>query len=388
MPQTIYLDHAATTPLDSRVWDAMQPYLTEHFGNPSSIYRLGRQARKGLDEARQTVADILNASPQEIVFTSSGTEADNLAIKGVAEAMRQQGRGRHIITSAIEHHAVLHPCEYLETMGFAVTYLPVDEAGGVQPQVLAQAIRPDTVLVTIMAANNEIGTIEPLDELAQVTREHGVYLHTDAVQAGGYLSLDVEALGVDLLSLSAHKIYGPKGAGVLYVRRGVPLTPLIHGGGQERGRRSSTENVAGIVGLAEALRLAQEERESYQTHCLALREQLIEGILSRIPGAQLNGHRKQRLPNNVHFCFAGISGEAILVKLDQLGICASSGSACNVGVLEPSHVLKALGVPDELALSALRLSLGRGNTLQEVAYVLEVLPRTIVELRESGLGDR
>jgi len=381
MPQPIYLDHAATTPLDPRVLDSMQPYLNKRFGNPSSIYRLGREARRGLDEARQTVASILNASPQEIVFTSSGTEADNLAIKGVAEAMRQQGGGQHIISSAIEHHAVLHTCEYLETVGFEVTYLPVDGKGVIQPKVLTQAIRPDTVLITIMAANNEIGTIEPLDELVRIAHEHGVYFHTDAVQAGGYLPVDVETLGVDLLSLSAHKIYGPKGAGVLYVRRGVPLVPLVHGGGQERGRRSSTENVAGIVGLAEALRLAQQEQETSSAHCLALREQLIEGILSRIPGAQLNGHRTQRLPNNAHFCFAGISGEAILVKLDQLGICASSGSACNVGVLEPSHVLTALGVPAELALSALRLSLGRGNTVEEIEYVLEQLPGIIAQLR-------
>lgn len=378
---TIYIDHAATTPLDPRVREAMEPYLAERFGNPSSLYRLGREARQAIDEARQTVADILKASPTEILFTSSGTESDNLALQGVAQALRREGRGDGLITSAIEHHAVLHTVEFLAERGYPVTILPVDGDGLVQPETLERAMGPTTGLVSIMYANNEVGTVEPLAELAAIAHAHGAYFHTDAVQAGCYLPLDVTALGVDLLSLSAHKFHGPKGVGLLYVRRGVPLVPLMHGGGQERGRRPSTENVAGIVGLAAALRLAQEEREAYSAHCLALREQLIEGLLSRIPGSRLNGHRTQRLPNNASFCFEAVQGESILVKLDQLGICASSGSACTAGALEPSHVLKALGVPRELALGALRLSVGRGNTAEEIARVLQVLPDIIEQLR-------
>lgn len=381
MIPAIYLDHAATTPLDGRVLEAMLPYLTEHFGNPSSVYRLGRQARQALDEARQTVAEALHALPQEIVFTSSGTEADNLALKGVAEALRQAGRGRHIVTSAIEHHAVLHTCAHLEAQGFQVTYLPVDRDGLVDPEELERALRPDTVLVSLMYANNEIGTIEPLPELASVAHAHGVYVHTDAVQAGAALSLDVQALGVDLLSLSAHKFYGPKGVGLLYARRGVPLQPQIHGGGQERGKRSSTENVAGIVGLAAALRLAQEERENYCTHCGALRERLIEGILQAIPGAVLTGHRTRRLPNHASFCFESVEGESLLVKLDQLGICASSGSACTAGALEPSHVLTALGLPPRLAQGSLRLTVGKATTVQQVDRLLAVLPGIVETLR-------
>jgi cysteine desulfurase len=383
MTRTIYLDHAATTPVDPRVVEAMLPYLTERFGNPSSVYRLGREARKGLDDARQTVADILRASPQEVIFTSSGTEGDNLALKGVAQAMRQEGRGSHLITSAIEHHAVLHTCEYLEHDGFQVTYLPVDSAGLVHPETLARAMRPDTILVSIMVANNEVGTVEPLHELAEVVHAHGAYFHSDAVQAGAYLPLDVETLGVDLLSLSAHKFHGPKGVGVLYARRGVPLLPQMHGGGQERNRRSSTENVAGIVGLATALRLVEEGREEYSAHCTTLRDRLIEGILAGIPGARLNGHRTLRLPNNANFCFAEVAGEMILVKLDQAGICASSGSACTAGALEPSHVLTAMGIPTELAHGSLRLSVGRENAVEEIEYVLDVLPGIIAQLRKE-----
>lgn len=380
MEETIYLDHAATTPLDSRVLTAMLPYLTERFGNPSSIHRLGREARQALDEARESVAEVLNTSPQEIVFTSSGTEADNLAIKGVAQALLLEGKGNHIITSAIEHHAVLHTCDYLERLGFQVTRLPVDSYGLVHPEVLAEAIRPETILVSIMYANNEVGTIEPIPELAEVAHRHDVYFHTDAVQAGGALSLDVEALGVDLLSLSAHKFYGPRGVGVLYVRRGVPLVPQIHGGGQERNRRSSTENIAGIVGLATALRLAQEEREAYNAHCIRLRDRLIAGILERIPSARLNGHPIRRLPNNAHFCFEHVDGESLLVKLDQQGICASGGSACTAGALDPSHVLMAMGVPPEVARGALRLTVGRQNTPEQIERVLDVLAWAIGEV--------
>ena len=381
MTGSIYLDHAATTPVDSRVLEAMLPYLSSSFGNPSSIYHLGREARRAVDDARQTVADILNASPQEVVFTSSGTEGDNLAIRGVALALREAGKGHHVITSGIEHHAVLHTCESLEHEGFAVTCLPVDGTGLIRPETLERALRPDTILVSLMYANNEVGTIEPLSDLAQVAHAHGACFHTDAVQAGAYLSLDVKALGVDLLSLSAHKFYGPKGTGILYVRRGVPLIPQILGGGQERNRRSSTENVAGIVGLATALRLAQEGREKYNAHCTALRDRLIEGILSAIPDSRLNGHRTRRLPNNASFCFAGAEGESILVKLDQAGICASSGSACTAGALEPSHVLTALGVPREIAVGSLRLSVGRENSAEEIEHVLESLPGIVAQLR-------
>ncbi len=383
MSETIYLDHAATTPLDPRVLEAMLPYLSERFGNPSSIHRLGREARQALDEAREVVAGVLNASPQEIIFTSSGTEADNLALKGVAQALFLEGKGNHIITSAIEHHAVLHTCDDLERLGFQVTRLPVDGYGLVHPEVLAEAIRPETILVSIMYANNEVGTIEPIPELAEVAHQYGIYFHTDAVQAGGALSLDVETLGVDLLSLSAHKFYGPRGVGVLYVRRGVPLLPQMHGGGQERGRRSGTENVAGIVGLATALRLAQEEREAYNAHCLRLRDRLIAGILERIPSARLNGHPIRRLPNNAHFCFEHVDGESILVGLDQQGICASGGSACTAGALEPSHVLIAMGVPPEVARGAVRFTVGRQNTPEQIERVLDLLHRIIERMTRA-----
>ena len=384
MAGPIYLDHAATTPLDPRVREAMGPYFSERFGNPSSVYRIGREARKALDDARQTVAEILHASPQEIVFTGSGTEGDNLAIKGVAQALCAEGKGNHIITSQIEHHAVLHTCEWLEEAGFEVSYLPVDSTGLVHPGALAAAIHPATVLVSIMHANNEVGTVEPLRELAAVAHAHGIYFHSDAVQAAAALPLDVEELGVDLLSLSAHKFYGPKGVGALYVRRGVPIQSHVHGGGQERRRRAGTENVAGIVGLATALRLAQEGRESYHSHCLRLRDRLVEGILESIPFARLTGHPAQRLPHHASFCFEFVEGESILLKLDQLDICASSGSACMAGALEPSHVLTAMGLPPEVAHGSLRLTVGKENRAEEVERVLAVLPGIVAELRSSS----
>jgi cysteine desulfurase len=359
----------------------MLPYFCERYGNPSSVYSLGREARKALDDARQTVAEILHASPQEIVFTGSGTEADNLAIKGVAQAARAEGKGNHLITTQIEHHAVLHTCQALEEEGFEVTYLPVDSAGLVSPEALESAIRPNTVLISIMYANNEVGTIEPIPELARVARARGVYFHTDAVQAAASLPLDVEALGVDLLSLSAHKFYGPKGVGLLYIRRGVPLFPQIHGGNQERRRRASTENVPGIVGLAAALRLADAEREAYVARCRPLRDRLIQGILETIPHARLTGHPTQRLPNHASFCFEFVEGESILLKLDQHQICASSGSACTSGALEPSHVLTALGIPPEVAQGALRLTLGKATRPEEIEQVLAVLPGIIADLR-------
>jgi cysteine desulfurase len=377
----IYLDHAATTPVDERVVAAMLPYLTEKFGNPSSIHRAGREALDALDDARERVAAVLGAARKEIVFTGGGSEADNLAIKGVALAQRAAGKGAHIITSAIEHHAVLHAVEYLQGFGFEVTVLPVDGDGLVRPDDLRAAIRPDTVLVSIMYANNEIGTIQPMAELGAICRERGVPFHTDAVQAAGSLPLDVRALNVDLLSLAAHKIYGPKGVGALYVRHGTPLLPQVSGGGQERRRRAGTENVAGIVGFATALRLAEEEREGYAAHCAALRDKLVVGLLERIPLASLNGHPTQRLPNNANLAFEHVEGESVLLLLDQAGIAASSGSACTSGSLEASHVLVALGLPYERAIGSVRFSLGRATTADDIDYLLDTLPPLIERLR-------
>jgi cysteine desulfurase len=384
----IYLDHAATTPVDQRVVSAMLPYYTEHFGNPSSIHRAGRTALEALDDARETVAAVLGASRKEIVFTGGGSEADNLAIKGVALAQRQSGKGAHIITSAIEHHAVLHTVEYLEAFGFEATVLPVDSDGLVRPAELRAAIRPDTVLVSIMYANNEIGTIQPLAELGAICRERGVPLHTDAVQAAGSLALNVDALNVDLLTLAAHKFYGPKGVGALYVRRGTPLLPQINGGGQERRRRAGTENVAGIVGLAAALRLAEEQREQYAAHCVDLRDRLVAGIVERIPHSSLNGHPARRLPNNANIAFEYVEGESVLLLLDQRGIAASSGSACTSGSLEASHVLTALGLPYERAIGSVRFSVGRATTDADIDYVLDTLPPLIERLRSVSQASR
>jgi cysteine desulfurase len=377
----IYLDHAATTPVDERVVAAMLPFFTEKFGNPSSIHRAGRAALEALDDARETVAAALGAARKEIVFTGGGSEADNLAIKGVALAQRQAGRGAHVITSAIEHHAVLHAVEYLEAFGFEATVLPVDGDGLVRPDDLRAAIRPDTVLASHMYANNEIGTIQPLAELGAICRERGVPLHTDAVQAAGSLPLDVRALNVDLLTPAAHKFYGPQGVGALYVRHGTPLLPQVSGGGQERRRRAGTENVAGIVGLATALRLAEEGRESYAASRAALRDRLVAGILDRIPLAWLNGHRTRRLPNNANLAFEHVEGESVLLLLDQAGVAASSGSACSSGSLEASHVLTALGLPYERAIGSVRFSLGRSTTAEDIDYVLDALPPLIERLR-------
>jgi cysteine desulfurase len=360
----------------------MMPYFTEEFGNPSSIHRPGRRALDALDDARDTLAAVLGANPKEIIFTAGGTESDNLAIKGVAFAQQRAGKGAHLITSAIEHHAVLHTFEYLAAFGFEVTVLPVDSDGLVRPADLRVAIRPDTTLASIMYANNEIGTIQPLAELGAICREHGVFLHTDAVQAAGSLPLDVRALNVDLLSMTAHKFYGPKGVGALYVRRGVPLLNQMTGGGQERRRRAGTENVAGIVGMAHALRLAEEQRPAYVQHCTALRDQLIGGLLERVEGAYLNGHPTQRLPNNVNIIFDGLEGESVLLLLDQQGIAASSGSACTSGSLEASHVLLALGLPDERAIGSLRFSIGRSTTSADIELLLDVFPTIVQQLRQ------
>jgi len=377
--ETIYLDHAATTPLDPRVVEAMLPYLRDHFGNPSSIYGLGRVTRAAIDRAREEVATALGARPTEIIFTSGGTESDNTAVRGTAMARRADGN--HIITATTEHHAVLHACEWLAPLGFETTVLPVDRDGRVDPNEVERAIRPTTTLITLMYANNEIGTIHPLAEIGRVARAHGVTFHTDAVQAGGALPIDVDALGVDLLSLSAHKFYGPKGVGVLYARRGTPLVPQQPGGGQERGRRSGTENTAGIVGLATALTLAVGSLESDARHYARLRDRLYDGLLAQVPDIALNGHATERLPNNLNVSFRGVEGESLLLNLDMHGIAASSGSACTAGSLDPSHVLTSIGLPRELAQGSLRLSVGRGTTDEQVDRVLDVLPATVAKLR-------
>ncbi len=380
MPEPIYLDHAATTPVRPEVVEAMLPYFTERYGNPSSIYGLGREARQALDRARDTVADILGCRPAEVLFTSCGSESDNLAIKGVAYACRD--RGNHIITTQVEHHAVLHTCEWLERYaGFEVTYLPVDRYGVVDLAALEAALTDRTVLVSVMLANNEVGTIQPIRAIADLVRPRGIFLHTDAVQGGGALPLDVEALGVDLLSLSGHKFYAPKGVGILYVRQGTPLLPQMQGGGQERNRRAGTENVPYIVGVATALRLAVEELPSTTARLTRLRDRLIQGVLAKVPGAHLTGHPTERLPNNASFVFEGVEGEALLLSLDQQGICASTGSACTSGSLEASHVLKAMGLPTVLAQGSLRLSLGHSNDEDQIDRVLEALPGAVERLR-------
>jgi len=377
----IYLDHAATTPVDARVLAAMLPYFTAKPGNPSSIHQAGRAALEALDDAREMVAAVLGASRKEIIFTGGGSEADNLAIKGVALAQQQAGKGAHIIISAIEHHAVLHAVEYLEAFGFETTILPVDADGLVRPDDLRAALRPDTVLASIMLANNEIGTIQSLAALGAICHERGVPLHTDAVQAAGSLALNVDALNVDLLTLAAHKFYGPKGVGALYVRRGTPLLPQINGGGQERRRRAGTENVAGIVGMATALRLAEEHRPTYAANCAALRDQLIAGVLDRVPYTSLNGHPTRRLPNNANIAFEFVEGESVLLLLDQHGIAASSGSACSSGSLEASHVLMALGLPYERAIGSVRFTIGMATTADDIDYLLDTLPALIERLR-------
>jgi cysteine desulfurase len=378
----VYMDHAATTPVDSRVVQAMLPYWTERYGNASSVYSLGRQARHDLEAARETVAGILNCDPREVIFTSCGTESDNLALRGVAFERRQRAGKNHIITSSIEHHAIGHTVEQLHKhFGFEATYLPVDRYGLVDPGEVEKAIRPETAVISIMYANNEVGTIEPIAEIGHIARQHKVPFHTDAVQAGGTLSLDVKALHIDMMSLSAHKFYGPKGVGVLYVRRGVPLLPMQTGGGHERRRRAGTENVAYAVGLATALRLAYEEVEEANERIAHLRDQLVAGILKRISESQLSGHPTLRLPNSASFLFKYVEGESILLNLDQMGVAASSGSACTSGSLEPSHVLMAMGFPHEVAHGSLRLTLGKETRAEDVDFVLAGLPGIIEKLR-------
>ncbi|MEI7644842.1 MAG: cysteine desulfurase family protein [Chloroflexales bacterium] len=378
----IYLDHAATTPLDPRVLAAMLPYLSEQPGNPSSIHQLGRAALHALDDAREAVALVLGCTRKEIIFTGGGSESDNLAIKGVALAQRQRGKGSHIIISVIEHDAVRNAAAYLEQIGFTVTLLPVDRAGLVRPDDLRAAMRPDTALVSVMYANNEVGTVQPIAALGAICRERGVPLHTDAVQAAGMLPLDVDALGVDLMTLTAHKFYGPKGVGLLYARHGTPLTPQINGGGQERRRRAGTENVPGIVGLATALTMAEERRPTYAARLHGLRDRLIDGLLDHVPQSWLNGDRELRLPNNANLGFAFAESESVLLLLDQHGICASSGSACSSGSLEPSHVLTAMGLGVDAATCSVRFSLGQGNRAEDIDAVVAALPTLISRLRE------
>ena len=382
----VYLDHAGTTPLAPEVLRAMTPYFTELFGNPSSIHTVGQEARYALDEARERVARVLNCRPREVVFTSGGTESDNAAIVGGATALQETGN--HVITSSVEHHAVLHTAQHLESQGFEVTYLPVDSDGLVQPEAVHRAITDKTTLVSIMYANNEIGVVNPIPEIAQVIRERAAELsrtilfHTDAVQAAGYLDLDVRRLGVDLLSLSGHKFHGPKGTGVLFIRRGAPFLPYLLGGGQERERRSGTENIPGIVGLSVALEAANARREDTGRHCAELRDRIVAEVLKRVPGSRLNGHPTRRLPNNANFSFPGVEGEPILLGLDMAGIAASSGSACSSGSLEPSHVLLALGQSAEVARGSLRLTLGKDNTGEQVDYLIDVLVGLVERLRE------
>ncbi len=377
----IYLDHAATTPLDPRVLEAMLPFLSGMSGNASSIHQVGRAALQALDDAREQVALVLGCQPKEIVFTSGGSESINLALKGVAMALRAQGKN-HLISSTIEHHAVLHALDYLvEYEGFTVTLLPVDRNGRVNPADLSAALCPETALVSVMYANNETGVIQPITELAAICRERGVLFHTDAVQAPGQLSLDVNTLGVDLLSLTAHKFYGPQGVGLLYLRRGTPLVPQMNGGAQERRRRAGTENIAGIVGLAKALTIAESERAAYASRLRALSERLIDGVLTRIPQSWLNGDRELRLPSIVNLGFACIETESLLLLLDQRGICASSGSACTSGSLEPSHVLLAMGLSPEEANGSIRFSLGKQTTDEQIDIVLDLLPDLVAQLR-------
>jgi len=374
------MDHAATTPTDIGVVKEMEPYFTQKYGNPNSIHSFGQEAREAVEEARKKVAHLIGANPSEIVFTSGGTESDNYAIKGIAWA--NQKKGNHIITSQIEHHAVLHSCHFLEKHGFKVTYLPVDKYGLIDPDDVKKAITDKTILVTIMHANNEIGTIEPIKDIAKIVKEAGIYFHTDSVQTVGHIPIDVNELEVDMLSISGHKLYGPNGVGVLYLRKGTRIVSLIDGGGQEKNRRAGTENVAGIVGIGKAAELAEKRlAQGEEDRIVRLRDKLIKEIMNKIENVRLNGHHINRLPGNVNFCFEFIEGESMLLNLDMEGVAASSGSACTSGSLEPSHVLLAIGLPPEIAHGSLRLTLGKDNTEEEVDYVIDILPKIIEKLR-------
>jgi cysteine desulfurase len=380
MKREVYLDYAATTPIRPEVFQAMEPYLTKEFGNPSSIHHFGKQARIAIEEAREKIAKALGAKNEEIIFTSGGTESNNMALKGVAYALSD--KGKHIITSSIEHHAILEPCHFLEKLGFEITYLPVDKEGFIDPDSLRKAIRKDTILISIMHANNEIGTIEPIEELTKIAREYEIYFHTDAVQTVGHIPVNVDKLGVDLLSISAHKFYGPKGIGALYIRKGTKIHPLIHGGEQEQRKRAGTENVAGIVGMGKAIEISILELDKERERLINLRDYFIKEVEKRIEEVYLNGPREIRLPNNINFSFAYIEGESILLNLDLEGIAVSTGSACSSASLEPSHVLSAIGLPIELAHSAVRFTLGHYTTKEDLDYTLEVLEKTVKRLRD------
>ncbi len=375
----IYLDHAATTAARPEVVEAMLPYFTEKFGNPSSVYTFSQQNKAVITQCRDVIANSLNAKSNEIYFTAGGSESDNWALKATAEAYAP--KGKHIITTKIEHHAILHTAQYLEKRGFEITYLDVDENGMVKLDQLKAAIRPDTILISVMFANNEIGTIEPIKEIGEIAQEHGIIFHTDAVQAYGQVPIDVDEYHIDMLSASGHKLNGPKGIGFLYIRTGLKLRSFIHGGAQERSRRAGTENVTGIVGLAKAVEIAfatMEERTKKET---AMRDHLIDRLLAEVPYARLNGHRTKRLPNNVNLSFQFIEGESMLIMLDMKGICASSGSACTSGSLDPSHVLLAIGLPHEIAHGSLRMTLGEENTMEEMDYVVEQIKEIVTKLR-------
>ena len=385
--QRIYLDYNATTPLRPEVRDAIMPYLTEAFGNGSSIHAYGREARTAIDTAREQVADLIGAkSPSEIVFTGSGTEADNHAIKGLAELEKSRGKGNHIITSSVEHHAVLHTCQYLEQRGFEVTYLPVDRYGRIRIEQLREAIRDTTVLISIMHVNNENGTVQPLEEICEIAQEHEIPLHTDAVQSVGKLEMNVQELGVNLLAFSGHKIYAPKGIGVLYIRRGTRLANLVHGGAHERNRRAGSENVPAIVGLGTAADLAQQEQNTYAQHLDALTQRLREGLDANIDRLHYNGHPDHCAPGTLNVSFESVEGESLILRLDMEGICVSTGSACTSGSMEPSHVLAALGLPPRLAQGTVRFSLGRNTTEAEIDEVIAKLPKVIQQMRTLYRG--
>lgn len=377
----IYLDHAATTKLDERVLKEMMPYLTEKYGNASSLYSIGRENKQAIDKARKKVANVLNCSPKEIYFTAGGSESDNLAIKGIAYANRK--KGNHIITTKIEHAAVLNTCRMLEKEGFEVTYLDVDTNGRIVIDELKKVIKPTTLLISIMFANNEIGTIQDIEEIGRIAKENKIYFHTDAVQAIGNIQIDVQELNIDALSMSAHKFYGPKGIGALYVRSGIMFDSIINGGHQESGKRAGTENVAGIVGLGKAIEIVYEDFEKYNSHLLLLRDRYINGIEERIKNVKLNGDRENRLPGNANFSFEGVNGEDLLLMLDNKGICASSGSACSSGSNSPSHVLVAIGIKEEFLYSSLRTTFGKENTIRDVEYTIDNITEIIQKIRKN-----
>lgn len=378
MDRLIYMDNAATTPVYPEVYEAMKPYFSEVYSNPSAVYTFAGKAGRAVDDARQTIASVINAKPEEVYFTAGGSESDNWAIIGAAEG--NCNKGKHIITTRIEHHAVLNTCKYLEKHGFEVTYLDVDKYGRVSPEDVENAIRPDTILISVMTANNEIGSIQPIEEIGGIAKDHGILFHTDAVQAMGHIQIDVEKMNIDMLSASAHKLNGPKGVGLMYIRKGIAIPSFIHGGAQERGRRAGTLNVPGIVGFATAARMAEESLTERNQYVTGLRDYFIDRALGGIDGSRLNGDRINRLPNNVNLSFPGINGETLLILLDQNGICASSGSACSSGSLDPSHVLTAIGLSDQEAGSSLRFTLSEQNTRDDVDYTIDIIKKLYLHM--------